>query len=162
VKTEATATATAIPTPIQGRLGELNALQRLEQQEIQRLEQLEQDFIAQEAELENSDDSSWLRYTQWPAQFASLPLDIIAASAVLPEKAPQGDYILGTWAAEDFVSPVADEVKLQQLVQLLDLMFDRCNETIAATPHLFRCWINTATLEGFWPKPFQLLGKPKT
>jgi hypothetical protein len=33
----------------------------LEQQEIQRLEQLEEDYIAQEAELEDSDNSEWLR-----------------------------------------------------------------------------------------------------
>jgi hypothetical protein len=60
------------------------------------------------------------------------------------------------------VSPVADEVKLRQLVQLLDCMFDRCNETVAATPHLLRCWLHTTTLEGFWPKPFQLLGRPES
>jgi hypothetical protein len=34
---------------------------------------------------------------------------------VQPEKAPKSDYILGVWAREDFVSPVADEVKLQRL-----------------------------------------------
>jgi hypothetical protein len=39
-------------------------------------------------------------------------------------------------------------------------MFDRYNETVAATPRLLRCWLHTATLEGFWPKPFQLLATP--
>jgi hypothetical protein len=37
---------------------EVDELYRLEQQEIQQLEQLEQDCIAQEAELEDSDNSS--------------------------------------------------------------------------------------------------------
>ena len=60
------------------------------------------------------------------------------------------------------MSPVADEVKLQQLIRLLDCMFDRCNETVAVTPRLLRCWLHTTTLEGFWPKPFQLLGTPKS
>jgi hypothetical protein len=40
-------------------------------------------------------------------------------------------------------------------------MFDRCNLTLAATTHLLCCWIHTNTLEGCWPKPFQLPGKPK-
>jgi hypothetical protein len=151
--------ATAIP---QRSSSVSNELQRLERQEIERLEQLRRDHIAQEATLENSQDSSWLRCTQWPAQFAGLSLEIIAATAVLPEKAPQSDRILGPFAGEQFLSPVADEVKLQQLVQLLDRMFDRCNETVAVTPHLLRCWLHTTTLEGFWPKPFQLLGRPKS
>ena len=71
-------------------------MDRLEQEEIQRLEQLEEDYIAQEAELEDSDNSPWLRWTKWPAQFAGLPLDIIAASAVQPGKgALKSDYVLG-------------------------------------------------------------------
>jgi hypothetical protein len=42
-----------------------------------------------------------------------LPLDIIAASAVqLDRKALESDYVLGDWAGEQFVSPLADEVKL--------------------------------------------------
>ena len=81
---------------------------------------------------------------------------------MLPKKAPQSNYILGVWAGEQLASPAADEDKLRRLVQLLDRMFDRCNETVAATPRHLRCWLHTATLEGFWPKPFQLLGRPKS
>jgi hypothetical protein len=67
-------------------------------------------------ELEDSDKGLWLEFTKWLAQFAGLPLEIIANSAVLPEKAPKSDYILSTLAGVDFVSPIADEVKLQRLV----------------------------------------------
>ena len=38
-------------------------LHRLEQQEIQRLELLRQDHLAQDARLEDSDNSPWLRWT---------------------------------------------------------------------------------------------------
>lgn len=59
VKTSAA--ALAIPPPIQqsssGVTSELDELHRLEQQEIKRLEQLEQDYITQEAKLEDSDNS---------------------------------------------------------------------------------------------------------
>jgi Orsellinic acid/F9775 biosynthesis cluster protein D len=99
----ASAGATGIPTDIQGHSSSscvtasaLDELYRLEQQEIQRLERLEEDCIAQEAELEDSDNSEWLRWNQWPTQFAGLPLDIIAASAVQPKKeALESDYKLG-------------------------------------------------------------------
>ena len=70
--------------------------------------------------------------------------------------------MLGTWAGEHFVSPVADEVKLRQLVQLLDQMFDRCNQTVAATPHLLRCWLHSYSPDKYFPKPFTLLQKLKT
>ena len=70
--------------------------------------------------------------------------------------------MLGTWAGEHFVSPVADEVKLRQLVQLLDQMFDRCNGTVAATPHLLRCWLHSYSPDKYFPKPFTLLQKLKT
>ena len=139
-------------------------LAKLEQQEIQRLEQLEQDCIAQEAELEDSNNTPWLRWTEWPAQFRGLPLDIITASAIQPEKkALKSDYVLGTLATgEHLVSPVADEAKLQQLVQLLDAMFDCCNQTVTATPHLLRCWLHSYSPDKYFPKPFTLLGKPQT
>jgi len=96
VRAEAAATPTTIQHPKGSSLSSDSAkeLERFEQQEIKRLEQLEQDFMAQEAELEDSDNSPWLRFTHWPTQFAGLPLDIITASAVQPEKAPKSDYVL--------------------------------------------------------------------
>lgn len=137
-------------------------LERLEQEEIQRLAQLEQDHQAQDTELGDANNSLWLRWTKWPTQFAGLPLDIITESAVQPERNPEGDYLLGDWAGTRFVSPVADEIRLQQLMQLLDSMFDRCNQTVVATSNLLCCWHHTATLKGYWPKPFKLPGKQET
>jgi hypothetical protein len=95
--------------------------------------------MAQQTQFENSQDSEWLRCTQWPAQFAGLSLEIIAATAVLPKKASRGDHVLGIWAGEQLASPAADEDKLRRLVQLLDRMFDHCNATVAATSRHLRC-----------------------
>ena len=53
--------------------------------------------------------------------------------------------MLGSWAGEPFVSPKADELKLQRIVRLLDYMFDRCNETVAGTPQRLRCWLHSYT-----------------
>jgi hypothetical protein len=60
------------------------------------------------------------------------------------------------------VSPVADEVKLQQLIQLLDQMFDRCNQTVVGTPRLLRCWLRSYTQQEYFSKPFTLPRKSKT
>jgi hypothetical protein len=72
-----------------------DALKQLELDKIQRLEQLEQDYTAQADTLPDHESNTWLRWTQWPAQFASLPLDVVVNSAVQPKKALDGDYILG-------------------------------------------------------------------
>jgi hypothetical protein len=86
--------ATAIPLAPQQRSSSVSSeLHQLEQQEIERLEQLKQDHIAQQAAPEDSQDSPWLRCTKWPAQFAGRSLEIIAATAVLPQKTPQSDRI---------------------------------------------------------------------
>jgi hypothetical protein len=116
-----------------------DALKQLELDEIRRLEQLEQDYTAQADTLPDPESNTWLRWTQWPAQFASLPLDVVANSAVQPKKALDSDYILGAWAGDVLKSPLANEVKLLQLVQLLDTLFDRCSATLAGTPQLLRC-----------------------
>jgi hypothetical protein len=64
VRSKATAAPLAIPQHSSSVSGELHGL---EQQEIKVLERLEQDYTAQGTKLENSEESSWLCYTQWPA-----------------------------------------------------------------------------------------------
>ena len=59
-----------------------NLLEQLEQEEAQRLEQLEQDYFVADAEVEADDTTPWLEATRWPEQFARLPIDIIARSAL--------------------------------------------------------------------------------
>jgi hypothetical protein len=88
-------------------------LKQLELDKIQQLEQLERDYTAQADTLPDPESNTWLRWTQWPAQFASLPLDVVANSAVQPKKALDSDYILRAWARDVLKSPLANEVKLR-------------------------------------------------
>ena len=123
-----------IPKAVQSR----NALEKLEQQKIRWLERLERDYIAQECLSEDSETNVWLRWTQWPTQFTGLSLEIITRSAVVPQSLPDSNYAMGAWAGETFLSLIADEIKLFRLVRLLDVVFNRCNTTVTATPHLLR------------------------
>jgi hypothetical protein len=99
--------------------GSDDARRQLEGQEQERLARLGQDCLGQSADPQPSETTLWLQYTQWPAQFAGRPLDILAASAVQPRTRLGRDYVLGR-EDEDFVSPIEDELKLRQLVALLD------------------------------------------
>jgi hypothetical protein len=116
-------------------------LETLEGQERQRLELLESDHIAGDAEVEDDETTPWLQHTKWSEQFAGRPLDIITAAAYQPDDCPIPDYALGYWAGEALVSSLENESRLQQLTRLLDTVFDRCEKTLASTPHRLQCWL---------------------
>jgi hypothetical protein len=72
------------------------------------------------------------------------------------------DYTLGFWAGEAIQSPVEDEDRIQQLAQLLYEVFDRCEETLATTPHMLRYWLKGYHQYRFYPKPFQAFQRPES
>lgn len=146
------------------RSDQLHALEALQAQEQRRLLRLEQGNVTAEAGRREADSGTtpWLEYTQWPEQFAGRPLDILAATAVLPARECTADYVLGAWQGHDFISPVEDEARLCRLVQAVDAVFQRCLDTLETVPQLLRCWLKTFTLQGFYPKPFKPLARLTT
>lgn len=91
---------------------------------------------------------------QWPARFAGRPLDILAPSAVQPRTQQGRGYVLGRWDSEDLVSPIEDELKLRQLVALLDRVVDRCLQTLSATSEQLCCWLKSYHQMDYFPRPF--------
>ncbi|KAH6670818.1 hypothetical protein B0J14DRAFT_702838 [Halenospora varia] len=108
-----------------------------------------------DAEVERSDTTPWLQYTKWPQQFASRPVDIIAATARQPCLYPSEDYVLGFWNSVALTSPVVDEVKIQTILDMLDGMFDRCQQKLDASSYQLRCWVKSFTHDAFYPYPLQ-------
>ncbi|KAH7327569.1 hypothetical protein BKA65DRAFT_374357, partial [Rhexocercosporidium sp. MPI-PUGE-AT-0058] len=104
----------------------------------------------------------WLRYTRWPEQFRERPLDVITAASCQPDDCPIQDFALGVWAGETVTSSLADEIKIRQLLRLLDQVFDRCEVTLASTPHVLRCWLKGYHQHRFYLKPFQPLQRLAT
>jgi hypothetical protein len=139
------------------RSGQPHALEALQTQEQERLDQRRQDYKAGGTTLQATELTLWLRHTQWPVQFANQSLDILAATSVLPCKRGTADYLLGAWEGTDFLSPVEDELKLRQLLRLLSHVFDRCLQTLKATPKPLRCWLKSYTEMTFCPRPFTAL-----
>ena len=64
------------------------------------------------------------------------------------------DYILGHWDNEDFVSPIEDELKLRQLVALLDRVVDRCLQTLSATSEQLCCLLKSFHSIDYFLRPF--------
>ena len=70
--------------------------------------------------------------------------------------------MLGVWNGSLQESSVEDEIKIQAMLSLLDQMFQRCHETLDATSHRLRCWINTASTDGYYHHPLQGLQLKRT
>lgn len=141
----------------------LSALEALQAREQERLLQAEHSNTIAEASCQSAESSTtpWLKCTKWPEQFASRPLGILAATAVLPARRCTVDYILGSWEGRDFISPMEDELRLCRMIRAVDTVFQRCLCTLEAVPQLLRCWLRTFTLGGgFFPKPFKTLERP--
>ena len=140
-----------------GHSDRLCALAALQTQEQERLDRRRQDYRAGGTALQATESTLWLRHTQWPVQFANRPLDILAATTVLPHRLCTADYILGAWEGTDFMSPVEDELRLCRLLKLLSHVFDRCLQTLKATPEPLRCWLKSYAETTFCSKPFAVL-----
>ena len=52
------------------------------------------------------------------------------------------------------MSPIEDELKLRQLVALLDRVVDRCLQTLSATPEQLCCWLKSFHSMDYFPRPF--------
>jgi hypothetical protein len=54
-----------------------------------------------------------------------------------------------------FTSLVVDEVKIQTILDMLDDMFDRCQQTLDASSCQLRCWVKSFICGAFYPYPLQ-------
>jgi len=101
--------------------------------------------IALDEELEHDENTDWLRGCGWPKWFANRPLHPITAAAVSPSFDARKDLRLGIWNGLECISPAASERVLWKLLQATDKVFVRCEETLAQTPRVLRCWLRSWT-----------------
>ncbi|KAF7959266.1 hypothetical protein EAE96_002780 [Botrytis aclada] len=131
------------------------------QEEADRM-QIAGDHVVREELESSSSTTTWLDYTTWPTQFADRPLQILVNTASLPARNCRSDYMLGTWKNSDLKSRKSDELKICRLLRAFDRVIQRCHSTLKVIPELLRCWLETFTLTGFYPKPFTPLSRPAT
>jgi hypothetical protein len=106
---------------------------------------------------EDNETTPWLKQTRWPELFRNRPLDIITATAQRPGTAVNEDYHLGSWKGVLLVSPAENEAKLRILMQAVDHMFTRAEETLSRTSYRLRCWLKSYHKDTFYPKAVTLL-----
>ncbi|KAJ9655923.1 hypothetical protein H2201_008696 [Coniosporium apollinis] len=142
-------------------LDEYAALMRMEAEEENRLLEERQESIPLDEELEHDENTDWLRGCGWPTWFANRPFHLITAAARAPSLDLMRDLQMGSWNGIACVSPAASERVLWKLLHLTDMVFSRCEETLAQTPRVLRCWLRSWT-PSFLPYPFELPQREKS
>lgn len=113
--------------------------------------------------------SPWLDRTQWRTIYRDARRDILRAMIRLPvQEHSTGewkDMVLGQGAMEgdhDIISPRQDEQKLACILKAVDLMLDRCENTVRHSSRIVRCWLLTSKSCAYHPKAFYVMTEPST
>lgn len=145
----------------QGSLADASLSMQEEEEDARLLAESESYEINGHTCVDDDETTMWLKYTKWPSKLAGKPLDIISASTQKPLPYSD-DYLLGSWMGKDFLSPVADEAKLLELMTAVDCMFKRALETLDETHYRTRCWLVSYNEMKFRPIPFTRLQHGET
>ncbi|KAH7459124.1 hypothetical protein FOMA001_g20247 [Fusarium oxysporum f. sp. matthiolae] len=107
--------------------------------------------------------SLWLDRTQWPSIYRGSRRDVLRALIRLPDRhSLNTDYTLGQGnpeGAPNLVSPREDEQKISCIMRALDLVIDRCEETIRCTSHNILCWLLSSRLQSRREVAFNLVAE---
>ena len=149
-----------LPT-LHRRQESIDDILQAEDEEESRLLEEQHNVPAFTQELEQDENTDWLRGCEWPKWFANRPLALIVAATQQPSSCRNEDLVLGSWQGIDCVSPAADERVLRRLVTATNLMFARCEETLHQTPRVLRCWVKSWS-SLYLPYPFDMVQKEAT
>ena len=109
--------------------------------------------------------SPWLERTRWLETYRDVRRDILKAMTTSAGRQPWTDLNLGQGEREgdaDIISPSHDEQKIACLLDVVDLMIDRCETTARHTGRLIRCWLVTPRPNYSQSKAFTAMTEPST
>jgi hypothetical protein len=105
----------------------------------------------------------WMERTRWPTIYQGARRDVLLGLAV-PPVMPRGyDWAIGLPNyGPRVVSSAGDEQKIWHLVNAVEAVLDRCEETMRRTGRPLLCWLVTTRPTPCFPKPFKFLGRETT
>jgi hypothetical protein len=101
----------------------------------------------------------WMERTGWPKTYQGVRRDMLLSLSYPPDAfqyaAPR---VLGRDEdGAELISPRSHERKIANIVTAVDIMLDRCKETVNHTGRPILCWRRTVNPKPCFPKPFQLV-----
>ncbi|KAJ9655510.1 hypothetical protein H2201_008786 [Coniosporium apollinis] len=105
----------------------------------------------------------WMERTRWPITYQGVRRDILLRLANIPVTDEANRYkLVRTEDGVDLASSGEDEKRIWHLTQVVQVLLDRCEETMRRTSRPILCWLITARPLPCFPKPFKFLGREKS
>ncbi|KAL6789482.1 hypothetical protein GGI42DRAFT_347252 [Trichoderma sp. SZMC 28013] len=109
----------------------------------------------------------WLERTGWEDTYRGRDRKLLSSLIEMPFHLPQTQpFTLAQGSMvgldHDIISPASDEKKIAALLKLVDVMMDRCEETVKQTSRNILCWLKSTRLLSTYPKPFSLVRQPSS
>ncbi|KAH7463500.1 hypothetical protein BFJ68_g17307 [Fusarium oxysporum] len=93
------------------------------------------------------EQSPWIERTGWDKTYRGRSRDVLDALAAVSFSQGSGPHILGRQGTnglhEDIVSAAEDERKIAAVLNALDALLDRCEETACKTSRSILCWLRS-------------------
>jgi hypothetical protein len=103
----------------------------------------------------------WIERTRWSLTYDRVRRDLLQALAELPRPFPRTTrHCLLRRSHDldpDMTSPIQDEQKIAVLVIAVDVMLNRCEETVQHTSQILLCWLRSMKAYICHSKPFALV-----
>jgi hypothetical protein len=101
--------------------------------------------------------------TGWTEFFNDRPLDLIVAASTLPSPKPVHPHCMTlACGTKVTISIAAVEIRINQIIALMDDVIERCRHTLDATSTMIRSWVLSYHPDRFHRKPFQELQDEKS
>ncbi|KAI1525960.1 hypothetical protein PtrSN002B_011687, partial [Pyrenophora tritici-repentis] len=105
----------------------------------------------------------WIERTRWPIAYQGVRRDILLGLADVPVAHDADDLTIGqSEQCTNVTSPAKDEQKIWHVTQAIQLVLDRCEETMRRTGRPLLCWLITTRPSPCFPKPFKFLAREQT
>ncbi|KAK2684635.1 hypothetical protein QWA68_016794 [Fusarium oxysporum] len=112
------------------------------------------------------EQTPWIERTGWDKTYHGKSRDVLAALAASSFSRGAGPHLLGRQGTdglhEDIFSTMEDERKIAAVLEALDVLLDRCEETARKTSRSIICWLRSTHALACYPKPFILVHHPSS
>ncbi|KAG7420437.1 hypothetical protein Forpi1262_v016210 [Fusarium oxysporum f. sp. raphani] len=115
---------------------------------------------SQEDLLRFEEQTPWIERTGWDKTYHGRSRDALAALAAVSFSRGAGPHLLGRQGTnglhEDIFSIMEDERKVAAVLEALDALLDRCEDTARKPSRSILCWLRSTHALAGYPKPFIL------
>ncbi|KAJ9412499.1 hypothetical protein QL093DRAFT_2570572 [Fusarium oxysporum] len=112
------------------------------------------------------EQTPWIERTGWDKTYHRRSQDVLTALAAVALSQGARPHLLSRQGTnglhEDIFSTMEDERKIAAVLEALDALLDRCEDTSRKTSRCILCWLRSTHALAGYPKPFILVQHPSS